>query len=68
MGIVAVIVSLAALYVSLAAATNNRAAVHFRRAVTLYAAHRIQEGDAEMERGLALRRRADRLLMQRAAD
>lgn len=67
MSIAAAIIAIAALYISCAAVIYTRASVHSRRAVALYATRRIQDGDAEAQRGRTMKRRADKLLLQHPA-
>lgn len=62
MSIVALVFAAAAVYFSVATVTNGRATAHFARAASLYAARLRDAGDAEMERGRKLARRADKML------
>lgn len=62
MSAVALAFAAAAAYVSAAAVINRRAAAHFARAASLYAERLRDAGDAEMERGRKLARRADKML------
>jgi len=64
MSTAALAIAFAALWVTAAAVIWNRACTSFRRAARLYTACRFAEGKAEMRRGRALRRRADRMVLR----